>query len=359
MRKGFTLVELLVVLLIVAILVAILAPRAEQTIVRAKESAVKAHCASIDLGLATFASRHEGFYPGLATDCMAPFNTPQALGDPAIYSGGSFPPQGDVMQALFGGFGHYNLGTSLSVQQQIAAAKATPLNAGNTDYQRTFDALILDDDLQEYPANPFLPPSIARANRMRNVFWIESGPQLFADFTDLSLLNDPGNDVLFACSKPGAVNGYANVEHNAANGLDLGALVEQFPYALPYDGNGFNAESFALANMFGTGKNNNGGKDFFSPGDFAYVPVLSTSATAASDDPTTVRDESYGFGVAVRDYLLFGYGSEEGSELKFKDEQAAFAKEGLPGYGAPGIDTRYEMSVLCLFNGAVYFSKSY
>lgn len=354
MRKGFTLVELLVVLLIIAILVAILAPRAEQTIVRAKESAVRAHCAAIELGLASYAARHEGFYPGLAVDCMAPFATPQALGDPAIYSGASFPPPGDVMQGLLGGFGHYNLGNTQNVQQQIALAKATTLNSGNTDYQRAFDALILDDALQEYPANPFAPPSIARANRMRNIFWIQTGPQLFSDFTDLALLNDPGNDVLLACSKPGNIAGYPGIEHNFPNTLDQGRLIEQFPYALPYDGSTFNADSFAAANMFGTAET-----DFFSPGDFAYVPVLSTTASPALDDPETVRDESFTFGVAVRDYLLFGYGSEEGLDTRLAAEQATFAREGLPGYGAPGIDTRYEMSVLCLFSGAVYFSKSY
>jgi prepilin-type N-terminal cleavage/methylation domain-containing protein len=384
MRKGFTLVELLVVLLIIAILVAILAPRAQQAVLRAKETAVKAHCAGIELGLGACASRSEfgGFYPGLAEDWLNPQReggVMHALGDPTIYVG-TLPQTGFMMHGVLGGVGHLNQGLSTSAFQQISNLDrliATNLaNLGNLAVQdtgggdmnepRTLDALILHNALPggEYPGNPLLSPTLAGVTRMRNIFWISATPDLFVDFSNLDNLNDEGLDVNLACSKIGDAAGYANIENNSPNTIEAGRLIEQFPVliAAPYDpvydaldpARQFNPEVFARGNIFGTDET-----DFFAPGDFAYVPVLSTSSAAALDNPLTVSNEAYDFGVAVRDYLMFAFGSAKGDQQRFQQEQTAYAYEGLPGYGAPGIDTRYEMSVLCLFNGAVYFSKSY
>jgi prepilin-type N-terminal cleavage/methylation domain-containing protein len=72
-RAAFTLLEMLVVIGIISILVAMLVVFGEPVQIKVREAVVKAHCKTIEDGLASYAANHQGLYPGFAIDINAPW----------------------------------------------------------------------------------------------------------------------------------------------------------------------------------------------------------------------------------------------------------------------------------------------
>lgn len=358
---GFTLIELLVVIGIIGILITVLIPVVKGAQTKAKEMAVKVAVANISVSLNNYAQSHNGAYPGVALDPMAPFND-HALGDGSgstpLYTGtngnngvlGINP--GQMVNGILGGYGFYNISTE-NVFQQLKRVKDTQI-AGNEDTARWFDTLIAADAMQEYPVNPFVTSAGGGAGvnqggkaRMKNIFWftlnnVESG-------FDPSLPGsgfDGGDYNVGLYTNRGGLN-TTNFTNDTVFDFSRGWLEEIVPT------NNYTPEGFSVQCNFG---NDDG--DFFAPGDFAYVPILTTSVYPFGDAAPTLENESFKWGTAVTGYYLFGYGHETHEKRDFEDEAREFVAEGLPGYGAPGVDTAYENVVLQCFEGAVYFSKS-
>jgi len=363
-NKGFTLVELLVVITIIGILIVALVPVVKGVQARAKEAAVKTHCASIEASLANYAQSHNGNYPGVALDVMAPW-TDHALGDPDLYMVGSqtlAPAVGEMVNGVMGGYGYYN-NTSTNVFEQIKNVKDTALSGGE-DTARYFDVLIAADAIQEYPHNPFVTsPTTGERVRMRNIFTfafdVRDGATGFDPINDFSPLVVDTGSAMYACSLYVQRGGGGWTPGTDPFDTTRVFINDHFPLGLPVSS--FDPLTFDQACVFGVGKNNLTGTeydDYFAPGDFAYVPVLSTSQYAFGDSAATLENEAYKWGTNVTGYLLFGYGAKTHKNREFEDEQREFVATGLPGYGDPGVDTMYESYVLQLFEGAVYFNKN-
>ena len=90
-RKGFTLIEMLVVVLIIAILVAIAIPALFQAVLGARTRACAGNIRNIESAAALFASNNDGNYPahyGALTGSVAPDYFPDA--DPACPFGTAY-----------------------------------------------------------------------------------------------------------------------------------------------------------------------------------------------------------------------------------------------------------------------------
>ncbi|MDQ3023607.1 MAG: prepilin-type N-terminal cleavage/methylation domain-containing protein [bacterium] len=361
-RRGFTLIELLVVIGIIGILIAALIPAAKGAQTRAKEAAVKTQAANIEAGLANFAQNHSGNYPGIALDVMAPY------GDHGLGDNGSVPPlysaapqnqfdvaAGRMVQGVLGGFGHYN-NSSANAFEQLRTAKNTPLTAGTTGTRRYFDALMLSDALQEFPANPFATSnSTGERQRMRNIFTFQ---------IDVNAGFDANNQFSPGVNAPGAAfyNCALNVQRNGTNVAPAQATNDTFdtsrvflrhttlPGGLPT----IYTSGFQGACKFGVEEG-----DYFAPGDFAYIPVLSTSPYAFGDTLATLENERFKWGAQVTGYMMFAYGQRTHKTREFDAEAKEFSSEGFPGYGNAGVDTIYENYALQCFEGAIYHSKKY
>ncbi len=353
--KGFTLIEMLVVIGIIGILIAALVPVVKGVQQRAKEAAVKTNCANIDTALANYAQNHGGNYPGVALDVMAPF-TDHALGDPNFYAGGGVDnPVSSVFMGVIGVQAHRNNSTQ-TVFEQLKAAKDTALGGGASNRERWFDSLVISDALQEFPANQFganiSGSGVSGRARMKNIFYFRfnlSGANSFDPN-----VSGRGFDSLNAYSCALWVNkGGDGVGVNVVNdAFDTTEVhIQHLPLGVPL-GN-WTPESFSAACKYGADDG-----DYFSAGDFAYVPVLSSSAYEFGDSTMTLEDERYKWGTAVTGYLLFGYGAKNHKTREFEDEQREFVQTGLPGCGGTGVDTVYENYVLQCFEGAIYFKNN-
>jgi prepilin-type N-terminal cleavage/methylation domain-containing protein len=353
-RSGFTLVEMLVVIGIIGILIVALVPMVRSAQERAKEAAVKTQCASIETALATYAQNHGGNYPGVAIDVMAPF-ADHALGDPDMYASGGTgslaPVERQLVNGVLGGYGHYN-GSTANVFEQLKNVKDTPLPGGPSDIARYFDTLIASDAIQEYPPNPFISTATGERARMRNVFvftiFLGSG------FDPTVPGNGFGSTSTYDCrlytARGGTVNPPGSYSMDAND--TMRGFLEQLPMGVPLSN--WDPATFSLDCAFGTDEN-----DYFSPGDFAYVPLLSSSAHPFGDSMATVENEIYKWGTNVTGYMLFGYGSRSHQNREYEDAQREFVDNGLPGMGGIGVDTIYENYVLQLFEGAIFFSKHF
>lgn len=351
-NRGFTLVEMLVVITIIGILIVALVPLVRNAQIRAKEAAVKTQCASIEASLATYAQNHNGNFPAVAIDVMAPF-ADHALSDPAFYddSASLAPPVGVMVNGILGGYGHYNNSTA-NVFEQIKNAKDTPL-AGNEDTPRYFDVLMATDATQEYPANPFLTTTTGERARMRNIFVfsfnVDGGFDPLNNFSRNE--SNPAN-ALYSCGLY-VPRGGANSGIGTPDIFDSTRVtIYHQPLGVPLGT--WTAPAFSTACEFGTDE-----FDYFSPGDFAYVPIMSSSAYSFGDSAATLENEYYKWGTSVTGYMLFAYGHKSHKNNEFEDEQREFVSTGLPGYGDSGVDTIYENYVLQLFEGSIYFSKQY
>jgi len=347
-KAGFTLIELLVVIGIIGILIVALVPLTRGAIVRAKESAVKAQAANIEAALTRFQASHGG-YPGVELDVMAPYSN-HALGDPFLYTGAAAnafdAAPGRMVNGMLGGLGHYN-GTPTGWAEQLLNAKNTPLS-GNTDVRRYFDVLLASDALQEYPPNPFKTSNQGDRQPMRNIFTFQIN--LAGGFNPNTSFNagvvDP-NTAFYDC---------ALVVSGGQGGITVSDNQDTTRYFLRQNPlpSGATIQQFAQASVFGNDEN-----DWFAPGDFAYVPVLSSSAALFGDSSGTVENEVYKWGTAVTGYMLFAYGDRSHKGRDFEDEEIEFEQTGMPGFGQPGVDTLYENYALQCFEGAIYFSKKF
>jgi hypothetical protein len=277
---------------------------------------------------------------------MAPW-ADHALGDPALDASAPLGPLSTAPNqtgaGVLGNIGHGN-SSSTPVFQQIKAVKDTPLGNSANATDRYFDSLLLADAVQEFPPNPFITARGTNARvRMRNIF------RFAIDMTTF----DPN---------AGWVGGYS-VGLNTVVGGTVGSaggvatpdptdtgrvfLMNHFPSLAS-----FQPPAFSDSCSFGTGED-----DFFAQGDFAYVPVLSSSSQPFGDSAATLENELYRWGTTVDGYLLFGYGDRSHKTKEFEDEQRDFVANGLPGMGGVGADTPYEAVVVQLFEGAIFFSN--
>jgi len=361
-KRGFTLIELLVVIGIIGILIAALVPAARGAQTKAKEAAVKTQAANIELALNNFAQNHNGNYPGTALDVMAPY-ADHSLGDTPLMNGYNATNQfdagpGRMVEGVLGGFGHYNTDPSVAgvnVFEQLKNVKNTQLTNATGKTPRFFDNLMASDAIQEFPPNPFATTSTGERQRMRNIFKFS---------IDVTNGFDPANLFSPGVSDP-ATAGYDCALYVQRNGTAGGSAVTMndtfdstrvFLQSNPLPGGGVVVNTypgtFATDCKFGTDDG-----DYSAPGDFAYIPVLSTSPYAFGDSTATLEDETYKWGVGVTGYMFFAYGAKDHKKREFEAEAAEFAKTGLPGYGNAGVDTIYENYALQCFEGAILYDK--
>jgi prepilin-type N-terminal cleavage/methylation domain-containing protein len=103
MKKGFSLIELMVVVVIIGILAAIAIPNFIRLKDRAKESEVKANAHTIQLVAEDYATLEDGMYPGTLASVVAgyPDAIPSTMKNPfdgtvAAYMDGAGPAEGQV-----------------------------------------------------------------------------------------------------------------------------------------------------------------------------------------------------------------------------------------------------------------------
>lgn len=367
-RKGFTLVELLVVITIIGILIALALPAYDKVKKRAKELEVANNIHKIDMALTTFSTNNNGWYPGVAYDLNAQYDCTGIGATQRSYT----CPQGGVASAAG------VLGTRMDYMLNPNDGPFMVAPPNTPDYSR-WDRLYQDNDLESYDANPFLT-SNNNLRPMQNVF--EATILYLADNTTVAA-TDPiqgaGSDgltryefVRSCLSTPMVDTPGSGWYSNAGFNTSARSAVGRTAIGSTCDDILIPALQAKTGNGWDPGNQNPG---LYPMGDFSYIPLdpvrnPDQDGNGAIDDPM--------FMVFVQSYILAGYGSDLSWSSKTKVDVDAIADNvncnGTTGENGEGLKfnrplgrvnpaslgtindlpTAYEMWALRALRGAIF-----
>ncbi len=146
MKRGFTLIEMLVVITIVGILIALAVPNLMKAKNTALEAQARANLATINHGLERYANDHYGYYPGY------------------LWGGN------DTSWCTIPGTARttaFNIRQDCRISERIVPDSRLQYGATSTSWM-ILDPLIRYGYLREYPQNPFLPNTDAFCYVLQN-----------------------------------------------------------------------------------------------------------------------------------------------------------------------------------------------
>lgn len=279
MKKGFTMIELLVVIVIIGILIGIALPNFQKAVIKAKEARVKAGVQKIGTSLAAFAQGNSGWYPGVAWDPSATWSFPM------VQNGLDREGYTHYAQDLGPEASAGVLGGSVDCMQDPQKCGGAVGPMFSNDVWR-WDRLVLEGAIDEYPENPFLG-SVSRKRRMFNIF-------------SVSVRRDAGTagaDFVGTClSNRDETNWYHSQYYNSQS-FD-GSLDGRAEIGVP--GTICDPEAAADTNTWESDPG------LYPAGDFAYIPFNPVSAPLDYDGDGLMDTGDYmGF---VQGYWVIGYG---------------------------------------------------